>query len=679
MMKKKIGTSLAAVMMVISFSGCSILNQVRTVIDHVENQNEDTENKSDVRYQDDYYDYVTSDLLSQIDLEPTDAQWSWFGELDAEASEDMQKIINDIVKSDRTFQKGSTEQKIHDLYECIIDLENQDGINLEPVQKYLDLIQNADTVDAYVQALATFSAEKGFASIIGGYNIDQDMADSETYAVYLMGPDTLIGKEYLESDSTKDACDTYFQYMVDTFKVYGMSEQESQNARTQIEKMLRGICSATLSTQEYYDPEKTYNLLTEEELQKVYSNIDVQSMLETLELTSVDTFILRDVEQARYVNSILVEENLDTLKLYSTFVCLNDIGNYASKDLRALQNQCYNDLHGITESRSIERQATDDVENMLSWEFAKIYVETYFSEESKSEVEKMITDIISGYKEILNRQDWMSEATKEKAIRKLETMVIKIGYPDEWPAICDYLQITPLSDGGSYLSNLMDLSSYSVVEDRKKIGQPVDRTEWGMTPQTVNAYYNPSNNEIVFPAAMLQPPFYNSESDYATNLGGIGYVVAHEITHAFDANGSKYDEYGNYNVWWTQEEYEQFTQLSQSIIDYYNGFEFLGSHVDGDLTLSENIADLGAITCISSIIGDNPKELSKMFSQMAYNWATDETATYGLYLLTNDTHAPNKIRVNAVLSSCDAFYEAYDITETDQMYVAPENRVGIWK
>ena len=259
------------------------------------------------------------------------------------------------------------------------------------------------------------------------------------------------------------------------------------------------------------------------------------------------------------------------------------------------------------------------------------------------------------------------------------TMAVKSGYPDEWPESMEMMQVTPVSEGGSLLSNMLVNMQVTIEDSLQKLDGEVDRSLWGMTPQTINAYYDPSNNEIVFPAAILQPPFYNPEADDAVNIGAIGFVIAHEISHAFDANGSKYDEYGNYNEWWTEEETQKYNELSQSIIDYYNNYEVMGVHVNGSLTLSENIADLGAMTCVTSIIGDNKKSLDQAFGQLAYIWASVETAGYQLYLLNNDTHSPNKLRVNAVLSSCDAFYDVYDIAETDGMYVAPQNRVGIWK
>jgi putative endopeptidase len=219
----------------------------------------------------------------------------------------------------------------------------------------------------------------------------------------------------------------------------------------------------------------------------------------------------------------------------------------------------------------------------------------------------------------------------------------------------------------------------SIDDSLAKLGTTVDKGEWDVTPQTINAMYDPLNNEIIFPAAILQAPFYDSDNTYGANLGGIGFVIAHEVSHAFDSSGALYDEYGNYNVWWTDEELEKYDELSQTIVDYYNNYEMMGIAVNGELTLMENIADLGAMTCISSILAGDEVALDEAFGQFAYNWASEDTASYMTYLLNTDTHSPNKVRVNASLSSCDAFYEIYDIEEGDKMYVAPDDRVGIWR
>ncbi len=687
-MRRKIVCALLTAAMVLQTVGCTSINTAAgAVLDRVSGQKQNEEeqstadavDKTQVRYQDDYYDYVNSNLLDKIDLADTDAQWTWFGELSAVANEEMEDIIKEVASSNESYEKGSSEQKIRDMYDCVSDMDNRNEVGLGPLQPHLDLIRNAATIDEYVDALAQLSGEFGFSSVVGGYYIDQDLADSSKYAVYLMYADTLIGKEYLESESSQDYVNMYFDYVSNMFQEFGMTKDEAEQTSDDIEALLRDICASTLSAEQYYDPSITYNVFTKDQLQQLYTNIDVDKMLKTLKIDSVDTYIVSDVEQARKINSLLTEDNLELLKNFSSFVMLNDVAEYSTQNYAALKNQIDNQLHGVTGTKSDEDIWMDLTQDMLPWDFGKIYVEEHFSEQSKQDVEAMISRIIDEYETIINRQEWMSDATKQKAIRKLETMAVKSGYPDEWPESMEMMQVTPVSEGGSLLSNMLVNMQVTIEDSLQKLDGEVDRSLWGMTPQTINAYYDPSNNEIVFPAAILQPPFYNPEADDAVNIGAIGFVIAHEISHAFDANGSKYDEYGNYNEWWTEEETQKYNELSQSIIDYYNNYEVMGVHVNGSLTLSENIADLGAMTCVTSIIGDNKNSLDQAFGQLAYIWASVETAGYQLYLLNNDTHSPNKLRVNAVLSSCDAFYDVYDIAETDGMYVAPQNRVGIWK
>ncbi len=675
-MKKRIQALLMATSLVFAVTGCSIKD---TDIDTNDAKNVETSQDTEVRYQDDYYEFVNENLLSKIELAATDAHWDWFSELSAVVSNEMDAIITELENDDTVYEKGSPEQKIKDMYECVSDMDNRNQTGLGPLKPHMDSIRNASTIDEYVDALANLSGEYGFSSIVGGYTIMQDKADSSQYAVYMMYADTLIGKEYVEGEDTKEYMDLYLEYINNMLMEFGMTASEAAQSTDSIETLLRDICASTLTTEQLYDPSVTYNVYTEQELQELYTNVDIPKMLKTLRIDGQDKYIVMDVEQAKKINSLLVEENLQALKDYSTFVMLNDTAKYANANYAKLSDDMKNSLYGITESWGDEKTWKDLTQDLLPWDFGTIYVEEHFSSEDKEAVEEIIQLILKEYETIIGRQEWMSEATKQKAIRKLETMQVKIGYPDEWPKEKDMMQVTPISEGGSLLSNLLVSMQVSIEDSLSRLGTAVDRTEWDVTPQTINAMYDPSNNEIIFPAAILQAPFYDSDNSDGANLGGIGFVIAHEVSHAFDSSGALYDEYGNYNVWWTDEELEEYDRLSQSIVDYYNNYEMMGIKVNGERTLMENIADLGAMTCITSIIGDDAKALDEAFAQMTYNWASEDTTSFMMYLLNTDTHSPNKIRVNAVLSSCDAFYKIYDISETDGMYVAPEDRVGIWR
>ncbi len=640
---------------------------------------EDSDEESQVRYQDDYYEFINQRLLSRIELAATDAHWDWFGELNAVVSSEMDDIIEELANDGQTYEKGSAEQKIKDLYECVSNMENREATGLGPLNPHMDSIRKASTIAEYVDAMAHLSGEFGFSSIVGGYTVMQDKADSSEYAVYMLYADTLIGKEYVEGENTQEYVDLYLDYINNMLMEFGMSASEAAVSTDSIEGLLRDICASTLTTEQMYDPSITYNVYTAQELQDLYTNIDVEKMLQTLRIDGQDKYIVMDVEQAKKINSLLVEENLQALKDYSTFVLLNDTAEYANERYAKLSDDMKNALYGITESWGDETTWKRLTQDLLPWDFGMIYVEEHFSAKDKEEVEQMIQRILQEYEVIISRQEWMSSETKKKAIKKLETMQIKIGYPDKWPAAKDMMQVTPISEGGSLLSNWLVSMQVAIEDSLDKIGTKVDRSEWDVTPQTINAMYDPLNNEIIFPAAILQAPFYDSDNSDGANLGGIGFVIAHEVSHAFDSSGALYDENGNYNVWWTEEELEEYNRLSQSIVDYYNEYEMMGVKVNGELTLMENIADLGAMTCITSIIGDDAQALDEAFGQMTYNWASEDTTSYMLYLLNTDTHSPNKIRVNAVLSSCDAFYKIYDIKETDGMYVAPKDRVGIWR
>ncbi len=659
-MKKKLLALFIAISIVFSVTGCKI-------------------NSGERLMRNDFYEYINGEFLSEIELTAKDAYWDWFGELNATILHDMRNIITELSEDGKNYPKGSSEQKIKDLYECVSNMDNRNQTGLGPLQPHLDSIRNAADIEEYVDALAKLSDEFGFSSIVGGYTIMQDKTDSSEYAVYLMYADTLIGKEYIEGENTQEYVKMYLDYIKNMLLEFGMSEDGAAQSTDSIEKLLRDICTSSLTTEQMYDPSLTYNVYTEQELQALYTNVDIPKMLKTLQVDGQDKYIVMDVKQAEKINSLLVEENLQALKDYSTFVMLNDTAEYAGEAYVKLNRDMQNALYGITENRDDKDIWMNLTQALLPWDFGMIYVEDHFSAEDKKAVEDMIEIILEEYKDILNRQEWMSDETKQKAIRKLETMAVKIGYPDQWPAARDMMQITPISEGGSLLSNLLISMQVAIEDTRNKLGTKVDRSEWDVPPQTINAMYDPLNNEIIFPAGILQAPFYDGEYSYGANWGGIGFIIAHEVSHAFDSSGALYDEYGNYNEWWSDEEFDQYVELSEAIVDYYDQYEISGIHINGDLTLMENIADLGAMTCVASALEGNSQALDDAFRQLAFNWASKSTDTFMVYLLNTDTHSPNKVRVNAVLSSCDAFYEIYHIKKSDGMYTAPESRVGIWK
>ena len=282
---------------------------------------QDSEEDAEVRYQDDYYEFVNQNLLSKIELAATDAHWDWFGELNAVVSSEMEDIIDELANDGKTYEKGSSEQKIKDMYECVTDMDNRNETGLGPLKPHMDSIRNASNIDEYVDALAHLSGEFGFSSIVGGYSIMQDKADSSEYSVYMMYADTLIGKEYIEGENTQEYVELYLDYINNMLMEFGMTADEASQSTDSIEGLLRDICASSLTTEQHYDPSLTYNVYTEQDLQRLYTNVDIPKMLKTLRINGQDKYIVMDVEQAKKINSLLVEENLQALKDYSTF-CL---------------------------------------------------------------------------------------------------------------------------------------------------------------------------------------------------------------------------------------------------------------------------------------------------------------------------------------------------------------------
>ncbi|MDU4849291.1 MAG: M13 family metallopeptidase [Clostridium sp.] len=376
---------------------------------------------------------------------------------------------------------------------------------------------------------------------------------------------------------------------------------------------------------------------------------------------------------------IYKEENLQLIKDYIEINNIAGIAGCLGEDFQKAQEEFSKQYLGTSGDISKEEKAVNAVNSLLAEPFGEIYIQKYFSDKTKENVEEITKEIIKTYEKRIDKLDWMSNETKTKAKEKLDKLGVQIGYPDKWE---DYskLEIRSFEEGGSLLENVINIAEFEENKQIEKINKTVDKNEFLCPPQTINAFYNPTTNTITVPAGILQKPFYDESGNKEKILGGIGAVIGHEISHAFDNTGSQFDGDGNFNNWWTDEDYKKFEEKTNKVREFYNNVKLgNGENVNGSLTVGENIADIGGMACVLDILKDTPNADYKSFFETNANiWREICTKEYEELKLQNDVHSPNKVRVNAVLPQFDEFYNTYGVKEGDKMYVKPEDRLQIW-
>lgn len=637
------------------------------------------QSENEVKLQDDYYDYVNGKLLREKEIPKDSNNWSYFYELDKEAYEVLNKTLKEAVDNRDQEQPGTLKQKIADLYLTALDMEGREKAGFGKLQPYINQIRGAKDLEEYLEAAGVIYSDLGVGSILLP-QWSEDMKDSSRYALYMNGADLGPGKETLEDSSQAELMKKYEAYIGKIMEYSGMTREEGEKAAKDIFALQKDLAKSALPLSKRNDPEFIYNPYTEKELDQLLPGNTMDQFLKSAGLSGAGTYVVSQEEQLKAIGTYLTEESLELLKNYSVFCLIHDFGSYLTPEIRDSYVDWHNLQNGIKEKKTNEKLAGEMTQDILGFEFGKLYVEQQFSETDKNAMKDMVQQIIRGYKIQIDNLDWMGEETKTAALKKLDNMTLKIGYPDQWPD--DYKKASVLSakEDGNLIDNILSLVKAKNEVQKEKVKKPVDKGEWAMTPQTVNAYYNPTGNEIVFPAAILQPPFYDRDADFSSNLGGIGMIIAHEISHAFDSSGSLFDENGNYHVWWTKEDRARFEKLADEVAAYYDRQEGVeGRMVNGKQTLDENIADLGSMACITAITGDDENALRLLFRQYATIWASKYTPEAMIKRLNTDVHSPAKVRVNAVLGATDAFYQAYpEIKEQDKMFVPPEQRVKIW-
>ena len=632
---------------------------------------------------DDFYNYVSGSWMKTAKIPADKPAWGSFYMLMEKTDEQCLSILDDLLQKE--YPKGSEGEKIQTLYKEYISWDKRNADGLKPLELYfqkIDAIHSLNDLQNYLQEMT--SKRANHICPVGVYT---DMKNSKMNAVYLGNFALGLGKDYYqkENPSNTEALAKYQDYVTDIFKI--LKDPLPQEKAKQIVAFEKNIAKYMLTSEEENNPNLSYNPVTTRELSTLVRNLNLPQLLEKVGVHT-ERVILTEIGLYKHYDTFINEKNLPLIKDYLKYKLVTLNSNYLTQELNDLTFNFYNKyLMGQQEQRPMDKRALELINGILGEAFGKLYVEKYFPEKAKEEMLTLIDYLKKSFAQHIKNVTWMSDATKEKAMEKLHKFSVKVGYPDKWE---DYSKLT-MNPEVSLFENITQVGEWAFQKALDKVGKEVDKTKWVLPPQTVNAYYDPTNNEIVFPAGILQPPFFSFEADPAVNFGGIGGVIGHEMTHGFDVSGAEFDADGNLQNWWAPTDKENFQKATEALAKQYDQYEPVkGIFVNGTMTNVENIADLGGVNIafdalqmylkdhgtVGKISGFTQEQ--RFFLAWASVWRTLSTDQYMTNQVKVDPHSPDYLRAFAPLTNVDAWYKAFDVKEGDKLYRKPEDRVKIW-
>ena len=636
---------------------------------------------------DNFYDYVNGNWVKTNTIPDDETRWGGFGVLRKSTRKDVLDIIT-TSKELGTYADGTDQKKALLVFESELDTIARDQAGITPIQPLLKAINGIQNLS---DLQTVYASTVGVSAPFAGIGANADLNDSSTNTAWVYPGGLGLQRDYYvdQDDKTKEIRQQYVAHVARMFEFINYSKDDAQAAAEKVLALETQLATPRLDKVQSRDIRNFNNPKSVQELNVMTPAIDWNKFMKDLGVSEIPEQVL--VMQPKYMaelNTFLSSTPIEDLKTLMTWSTLDNAAGYLTTEIEKANWDFYSKtLRGAKVQRDAEERALGTVNGTVGEAIGKLYVEAKFPPEAKAKAEKMIANVIKAFQLRIEKLDWMGKETKAKAIEKLDKFTVKIAYPDEWE---DYSELN-IKEGNSFAENMLAVSEWGLKKNLAEIGQPVDKTEWGMPPQTVNAYFNPLNNEIVFPAAILQPPFYNYTADEAVNYGGIGAVIGHEISHAFDDSGARFDGDGNVNNWWTEEDLKEFEKRGNALADQYSKIEVLDDvFINGKFTLGENIGDLGGVLGaydgLQLFFEENgrPEPIDGFTAEQRFfmSWATVwRTLTREDALRTQiktDPHSPGIYRATQPLKNIDAFYEAFDIKEGDGMYLAPEDRVRIW-
>ena len=637
-----------------------------------------------VRPQDDFFDYVNGLWVQNTEIPADKARWGTFDALGEQSQKDVRALVEEVSAAEDV-AAGTPTQKIRDYYNAYMDAEAVTAKGVEAIRDDLAAIAAIDSMDGVYRAFSSLGVY-GVNSPIG-LGIFSDMKNPDVNAIYVVQAGlTLPDRDYYLNDDEQFVTgrQLYLKYVTDVFALAGVD-----NGADRAERLLAletSLAEVMWTKEENRDWSKRYNPMNIDELNEMSPQVNWTLGFETAQIPVDSQFLVSQPSYFEAAGKIIADTPLETWKDYLTFQTISNFAPVLGDQFAELSFDFFRKgLSGVDEQEPRWKRAVDSVNEDMGELLGQLYVEKYFQAESKARMDTMIKNLVKAYEVSILGLEWMSEETQQQALDKLHKFTPKIGYPDKW---IDYTKLEVVD--GDLITNIKSARNFAYNREIDKLDKPVDKSEWGMTPQTVNAYYNPVWNEIVFPASILQPPFFNVFADDAANYGGIGAVIGHEIGHGFDDSGSRFDGDGVLRDWWTEEDAAKFEERKNALAAQYDGYEVIdGLTINGQFTSGENIGDLGGVSIaylaykmsldgMEAPVIDGWTGDQRFFLGFAQVWRSKARDEETKRRLTVDPHSPPKFRANGAVVNVEAFYEAFDVTEGDGMYLPPEDRVKIW-
>ncbi|MCT4604020.1 MAG: M13 family metallopeptidase [Marinifilum sp.] len=634
----------------------------------------------------DFFEYANGTWMKNTPIPADRSRYGAFDILGEKANEAVHNLLEEAAKAESA-EEGSNLKKIKDFYATAMDEKKIDEVGIKPLLPEFERIASLKNATDLRKELVHLH-QMGISALFGA-GVEQDMKNTEVNRMYLSeGGLSLSDRDYyvVDNETNLNIRKEFVKHVAKMFELIGENADVAVKNAERIMKFETRMAAKFNTRLENRNYPAMYNPKPVETLIKEYPNFDWAIYFKERGADIKEYVITTHPKYIAELNQMLVDEKMDDIKLYLKWRVLDDAAGSVGTELEKQNFAFYGTvLTGATEQQPRWRRMADATGGVLGEAVGQLYVEKYFPPEAKERMDKLVNNLKIALRGRIEKLEWMSDATRAEALAKLDAFGVKIGYPNKWE---DYSKLEVGTD--SYIQNLWRSAKFYDAKNIAKLGQPVDTEKWGMTPQTVNAYYHPLLNEVVFPAAILQPPFFYLDGDDAVNYGAIGVVIGHEMTHGFDDAGRRFDKDGNMRDWWTAEDTEKFNARAEKLVEQFNGFyAFEDLHVDGKLTLGENIADYGGLTVAleaykMTLNGEQPADIEgfdhmqRFFLAYAKVWRGNTRDKYLRKLIKEDVHSPGRYRVNGGLFNIPEFYEAFEIAKTDPLYRTEEQRAVIW-